>query len=287
MLLLDKFFSTIKNAISDAADILEISGASPPAAALDTIEGTNRYIYDELQLVTNSVLYPCRVEYHTAYDFRHLDIAGEQGFPFFVEKEDGLCLVHLASQKAITYSFSSESVNTYDVDIASTSSMSPRHGSQVRDIYYNTETEEYEVSVYVRRASPPYDWYFAIWKYTTSFVLAKYETLDNWYYRGFNTSGLYGVGNFKWQPFFNMQYIDGLFWVSSGHHVFVFDESGELKRRIFLNNPFLIGEEFDNSNLPIPGIREWGKYAGQKSFIYENDIYVANTFGDVEIYQIT
>jgi hypothetical protein len=82
-----------------------------------------------------------------------------------------------------------------------------------------------------------------------------------------------------------MQYIHGLFWVSSGHHVFVFDESGELKRRIFLNNPFLIGEEFDNSN--IFGIREWGKYAGQKSFIYENDIYVANTFGDVEIYQIT
>jgi hypothetical protein len=82
-----------------------------------------------------------------------------------------------------------------------------------------------------------------------------------------------------------MQYIDGFYWVSSGHNVFVFDSEWSLQRRIFLNNSFLIGEE--SANDATLRINNWAKYDGYKSYIYDNKVYVANTFGDIEIYELS
>ncbi len=294
MLLLDKFFSTIKNAIKDAADILEITGVAPPVAALDTIEGTNRYIYDELQLVSNSVLYPCRVEYHTAYDFRHLDTGTDSGYPFFVERTDGLYLVFFRTENVVVYNFATGSKTTYDETILQSHPYAD-NSRELRDLRYNNLDGLYELSVYHRRSTPPYDYYHAVWKFGDSFQFVEEDNnFTKLYYRGFNTYGLWGIEMFRWSPYFNLQNVGSERWLSLGHHVFVFDSNWSIQRRIFLNNSFLTGEEAENmptGHTYVYGTgsaysKRWGYYNGCKSYIYNNRVYVADIAGNIEVYQV-
>lgn len=306
MLLLDKFFSLIKNSIDSAKTIFEISGSSPPTPSLNTIEGTNKYIYDELQLVNNSILYPCRVEYHTAYDFRNVKCGNNPGVSFFVERNDDLELIRFynissvymgqsdPSKNIARYSFSNDTLEYFGAKFGRSGSYANRV-TLFRDLQYNPNTLQYELSLYNKKSSPPYNFYYAIWNLDTSFVFQEEDVQeDSFYYRGFNTRKSHGVEMFQWTNYFNLQLIYNEYYLSLGHRIFVFDTDWKNTRIIFLNNPFLIGEESENQGAG-PSRRTWDSdkvlnfwdgFGGYKSYIYGNNAYVVGLYGDIEIFQI-
>jgi hypothetical protein len=242
--------SAIKTAIANVTAIFTATGSEPVAGDVDTIENSNKLIYDEIASLGRIITYPIPVEYRTCYEAKlwHNDDADYT--------VGGVHSARLFYQFATAYEGGAAMLFTFPYRVGSDVNLSKSYiylydsevGLEIDNKWGGTGTVckfTYDGEFHVYTASNPDTGRYYEYIYNADGTYSRSETVTSIFdYRGMNADefkmscvNMLVQDTFKFIP----QQIGDTFFVGMGDKGYWFDENYAVTKIVFFGEPILMG----------------------------------------------
>ena len=249
-----RIFSAIKTAVNNVIAIFTATGSEPASGDVDTIENSNKLIYDEIASLGRIIVYPVPVEYRTCYEAKiwrntttDYSVGGNRYsrmfYTFITEYEGGIAILFIYPYrygsdsnltKSYIYLYSTEVVLeidnkwtsknvckfTYDGEFHMYTTSNPDTGTYGQYIYSSD-------GVYLRS--------------TTKTGLFNFRGMMEDEYK-ISCIDFSVLDTIKFVP----QQIGDSYFIGIGDKGYWFDSSYSVTKIVFFNEPLLIGHGTNN-----------------------------------------